>query len=118
LHFLCHTQQQQTFQEAFESFYYHPPERMDLRDDLEFLINYYLTHGIDVIVVDQTAPEHLPCGLRCVKVLMPGMLPMTFGQHNRRIVGFERLHQLPFTLEYQNHPLTETEINPHPHPFF
>ena len=118
LHFLCHTQQQQTFQEAFESFYDHPLERMDLRDDLEFLINYYLKHGIDVIVVDQTAPEHLPCGLRCVKVLMPGMLPMTFGQHNRRIIGFERLHQLPFTLGYQNHSLTEAEINPHPHPFF
>jgi ribosomal protein S12 methylthiotransferase accessory factor len=117
LHFLYHAQQQ-TFQEAFESFYYHPPERMDLRDDLEFLINYYLKQGIDVIVVDQTAPEHLPCGLRCVKVLMPGMLPMTFGQQNRRIVGFERLHQLPFTLGYQDHPLTEAEVNPHPHPFF
>jgi ribosomal protein S12 methylthiotransferase accessory factor len=117
LHFLYHAQQQ-TFQEAFESFYYHPPERMDLRDDLEFLINYYLKQGIDVIVVDQTAPEHLPCGLRCVKVLMPGMLPMTFGQQNRRVTGFERLHQLPFTLGYQNHPLTEAEVNPHPHPFF
>ena len=118
LHFLCHTQQPQTFQEAFESFYHQPPERMDLRDDLEFFINFYLDRNTDVIVVDQTAPEHLPCGLRCVKVLMPGMLPMTFGQQNRRIVGFERLHQLPFTLGYQDHPLTEAEINPHPHPFF
>ena len=90
---------------------------MDLRDDLECLINFYLKGGREIIVVDQTAPEHLPCGLRCVKVLMPGMLPMTFGQQNRRISGFERLHQLPFTLGYQSHPLTDAEINPHPHPF-
>jgi len=118
LHFLYRTPRQQTFQEAFRDFYQYPPERMDLRDDLEFLVNYYLKRDMDVIVVDQTAPEHHPCGLRCVKVLMPGMLPMTFGQQNRRITGFERLHQLPFTLGYQSHPLTEAEINPHPHPFF
>lgn len=91
---------------------------MDLRDDLEYLISYYLKRGMDIIVVDQTAPEHTYCGLRCVKVLMPGMLPMTFGQLNRRIIGFERLHQLPSTLGYRSQPLTEAEINPHPHPFF
>ena len=118
LSFLYRTQRQQTFQEAFSDCYRHPPECMDLRDDLEHLIGYYLKRGIDVIVVDQTAPEHAPCGLRCVKVIMPGMLPMTFGQHNRRVTGFERLHQLPFTLGYRCHPLTEAEINPHPHPFY
>ncbi|GCF09911.1 TOMM precursor leader peptide-binding protein [Dictyobacter arantiisoli] len=110
-------QPQQTFQEAFSSSYQHPAEHLDLRDDLENLMDYYLKRGTDIIVVDQTAPEHIPCGLRCVKVLMPGMLPMTFGQNNRRI-QFERLHQLPFTLGYRDHPLTQAEINPHPHPFF
>lgn len=118
LHFLYHTVQQQTFQEAFREFYACPPEHMDLRDDLETLVNYYLKRETDVIVVDQTAPEYHSCGLRCVKVLMPGMLPMTFGQNYRRVTGFRRLHQLPFTLGYQNHPLTTAEINPHPHPFF
>lgn len=118
LHFLYRTPRQQTFQEAFRDFYQAPPEGMDLRDDLDALTSYYLKAGMDIVVVDQTAPEHQPCGLRCVKVLMPGMLPMTFGQHNRRITGFERLHRVPMTLGYQNHPLAEAEINPHPHPFF
>lgn len=118
LHFLYHTPRQQTFQEAFSDFYQNPPERLDLREDLEALLDYYLKRGTDVIAVEQTAPEHLPCGLRCVKVLMPGMLPMTFGQNHRRITGFERLHQLPFTLGYQDHPLETAEINPYPHPFF
>ena len=71
----------------------------------------------DVIVIDQTAPEHQRCGLHCVKILMPGLLPMTFGEENRRVTGLERLHQVPFTLGYQDHPLTNAEINPHPHPF-
>lgn len=118
LHFLYHTPQQQGFQEAFSEFYRRPPEEMNLRNDLETLIEAYIARGIDVIVVDQTAPEHRSCGLRCVKVLMPGMLPMTFGQHNRRILDFERLHQLPCALGYREHPLTMEEINPHPHPFF
>lgn len=118
LHFLYLTPSQQTFQEAFHDFYHQPPECMNLREDLECLISSYLKRSTDIIVVDQTAPEHLSCGLHCVKVLMPGMLPMTFGQRNRRVIGFNRLHQLPFTLGYQNHPLTDAEINPHPHPFF
>jgi len=81
------------------------------------LIKSYLTCGTDIVVVDQTAPEHRPCGLHCVKVLMPGILSMTFGQHNRR-VNLERLRQIPASLGYHSQPLTEAEINPHPHPFF
>lgn len=118
LHFLYRAPHRQTFQEAFCDFYQQPSECMDLRDDLEALIATYLARDIDVIVVEQTAPEHHPGGLRCVKVLMPGLLPMTFGQRNRRITGFERLHRLPFDLGYRERPLTAAEINPHPHPFF
>ena len=116
--FLYHTPRQQTFQEAFPDVYQCPPEILDLREDLERLITHSIQQSGDVIVVDQTAPEHRSCDLSCVKVLMPGMLPMTFGQHNRRVINFERLHRLPLTLGYQDHPLTEAEINPHPHPFF
>lgn len=116
LHFFCHGQPPQTFQAAFADC--HPPRTMDVRDDLQQLIDEYLARGGDVLVVDQTAPEYAACGLRCVKVIMPGMLPMTFGQQHRRVSGFERLHRVPLALGYQDHPLTEAEINPHPHPFF
>lgn len=118
LHFFYRTTHQQTFQEAFRDVYHRAPEHMDLRDDLESLVNYYLKRDTDVIVVDQTAPEHHFCGLRCVKVMMPGMLPMTFGQNNRRVTGLKRLYQLPCTLGYQGHSLTLAEVNPYPHPFF
>ncbi|GCE08030.1 TOMM precursor leader peptide-binding protein [Dictyobacter aurantiacus] len=118
LHFLYRTPRRQTFQEAFATFYQQPSDQLDLKEDIEQLIQYYLQRNIDTIVVDQTAPEHLHTGMCCVKVLMPGMLPMTFGQHNRRITGFSRLHQVPYALGYQDHPLTVDEINPYPHPFF
>lgn len=118
LHFLYHTPRSQTFQQVCLEPATITPESLDLRADLEALAGFYLQRGTDIIVVDQTAPEHVYCGLSCVKVLMPGLLPMTFGQRNRRVTGFPRLHQLPWTLGYQDHPLTTEQINPHPHPFF
>jgi ribosomal protein S12 methylthiotransferase accessory factor len=117
LGFFFHTQQR-TFRDAFRTFYAHPPVCGDLRDDLNALINHYLMRGTDVIVVDQTAPEYAPYGFRSVKVLMPGMLPMTFGQSYRRITGLPRLYHLPHSWGYYRHPLTEADLNPHPHPFF
>jgi ribosomal protein S12 methylthiotransferase accessory factor len=118
LRFLFHTQQQHTFQEAFRTFYAEPLAHTDLRDDLNALISHYLTLGIDVIVVDQTVPEYAPHGFRCVKVLMPGMLPMTFSYRYNRTTGLPRLYHLPHSQGYSSHPLTEAELNPHPHPFF
>jgi ribosomal protein S12 methylthiotransferase accessory factor len=117
LSFLSHAHQpQQTFRQAFGDFYSRPPRR-DLRDDLSRLIDHYLERGIDIVVVDQTGPEHAAQDFHCVKVLMPGMLPMTFGYQYRRTKGFRRLSHLPAQLGYRNRPLTEAEINPHPHPF-
>lgn len=116
LEFLYHTPRQQTFAEAF------PPDsqmqpRSDLRADLEDLIARYARTGIDTIVVDQTTPEHRVSNLHCVKVLLPGTLPMTFGYHARRVSGFERLYKLPYQLGYRSHILTDAHINPYPHPF-
>jgi ribosomal protein S12 methylthiotransferase accessory factor len=106
----------QTFEAAFSDFYSRKPH-VDLRDDLTALIDHYLAHGIDIIVVDQTTPEHTAQDFRCVKVIMPGMLPMTFGHQHRRHTGFQRLYRLPAQLGYRDGPLTDADINPHPHPF-
>jgi len=89
----------------------------DLRDDLEEALRRYLDTGLDVIVVDQTTPEHRVGGFACVKVIIPGTIPMTFGHHNRRIDGLPRLYEIPHKLGYRTRPLTPGEINPHPHPF-
>lgn len=116
LRFLTQPRQQYTFQQAFDDFY-RKPANLDLRDDLNELIDYYLKRGIDIITIDQTTTEHALQGLHCVKIIMPGMLPMTFGHQYRRHTGFQRLYQLPYQLGYHSSPLTDAEINPHPHPF-
>jgi ribosomal protein S12 methylthiotransferase accessory factor len=89
----------------------------DLREDVLELIGRYLECGLDVIVVDQTTPEHRVGGFSCVKVIVPGTLPMTFGHHYRRVDGLPRLYEVPRLLGHRDRLLTPEDINPHPHPF-
>ena len=72
----------------------------DLTDDLQDILQVFRGLNLDVIVVDQTTPEIKRNGLYCVKVLIPGMLPMTFGQHLTRITGLERVLRVPMELGY------------------
>ncbi|MEV0148320.1 MULTISPECIES: TOMM precursor leader peptide-binding protein [unclassified Nonomuraea] len=89
----------------------------DLRDDLIELVNRYLVTGADVIVVDQTTPEHEVSDLACVKVVIPGTLPVTFGHDYRRVDGLPRLYEVPYRLGYRDRPLEPQDVNPYPHAF-
>lgn len=89
----------------------------DLTDDLLDVLQEFRRLNLDVIVVDQTTPETKRNGLHCVKVLIPGMLPMTFGHHLTRVTGLERVLRVPWELGYVKQPLTFEELNPYPHPF-
>jgi len=89
----------------------------DLKDDLIELLQTFRGLDMDVVVVDATAPEIARNGLHCVKVLIPGMLPMTFGHHFTRLAGLERVLRVPVELGYVKQPLTPDQLNPYPHPF-
>ncbi|WP_163857549.1 TOMM precursor leader peptide-binding protein [Paenibacillus elgii] len=102
-----------TFREAFQPQVLHA----DLTDDLKLILEKFRSLNLDVIVVDQTSPELKRNGLTCVKVLIPGMLPMTFGHHLTRVTGLERVLKVPAQLGYMKKPLTVDQLNPHPHPF-
>ncbi|QDM47486.1 TOMM precursor leader peptide-binding protein [Paenibacillus thiaminolyticus] len=102
-----------TFAEEFPSV----PMHTDLTDDLQQVLQVFHSLELDVIVVDQSSSETLRNGLRCVKVLIPGMLPMTFGHHLRRLEGLDRILEVPMRLGYANRRLTPQELNPYPHPF-
>jgi ribosomal protein S12 methylthiotransferase accessory factor len=79
-----------------------PPAAVtDLRPVLDDLVDRYARTGMDVMVVDQTTPEHRAHDLHCVKVLIPGTVPMTFGHDQRRDML----------------PRIGPDPNPHPHPF-
>ncbi|MCX2951565.1 TOMM precursor leader peptide-binding protein [Lentzea sp. NEAU-D7] len=89
----------------------------DLSDDLRFLIGRLAQTGLDVIAVDLTTPEHRAGGLRCVKVLVPGTVSMTFGEQNRRTWGLPRLLD-PAVTHGRGAPVrTHADLNPDPHPF-
>lgn len=89
----------------------------DLTKDLQDIIQVFRRLNLDVIVVDQTTAETIRNGLHCVKVLIPGMLPMTFGHHLTRLTGLERVLRVPMELGYVDQPLTLEQLNPYPHPF-
>lgn len=103
----------QTFEQAFQW----DAKHMDLTDDLKDLLNIFNRLQLDVIVVNQTSPELDRNGLHCVKVIIPGMLPMTFGYHLTRLENLDRVLSVPMKLGYTKKSLTRGELNPHPHPF-
>jgi ribosomal protein S12 methylthiotransferase accessory factor len=71
------------------------PRFSDLREDIEWLTLQLCAAGLTrVIVVDQTSPEGLRAGLRTVKVLIPGALPMYFGHDQCRAHGLKRLTEI------------------------
>jgi ribosomal protein S12 methylthiotransferase accessory factor len=102
-------------EEAFPHFFQRPPE-VDLTRELRGLIANYLEQGLDVLVVDQTSSEHRRVGMHCVKVLIPGTLPMTFGHRNRRL-GLDRLRTVPVRLGRRSRALTDEDVSHDPHPF-
>ncbi|WP_409340376.1 TOMM precursor leader peptide-binding protein [Paenibacillus sp. MBLB4367] len=114
LHFLLERNRPiRTFHEEFNRIPNHP----DLTDDLKDVLYAFRQLNLDVIVVDQTTPELKRNDLFCVKVLIPGMLPMTFGHHLTRVMGLERVLKVPALLGYAKQPLLPEQLNPHPHPF-
>jgi ribosomal protein S12 methylthiotransferase accessory factor len=93
------------------------PRTTDLRDDLLEMIRRFREENLEVIVVDQTGPEHRALGLHCVRVLIPGTLPLTYGHSRRRLRNLPRLLTLPHRLGYAEAPLTMADVNQLPHPF-
>ncbi|MGF7029945.1 ribosomal protein S12 methylthiotransferase accessory factor [Paenibacillus mucilaginosus] len=93
------------------------PKSRDLTEDLKAMIGTFHRLQLDVIVVDQTTPELQRNSLHCVKVLIPGMLPMTFGYHFTRVAGLDRVLRVPAELGYTERPLRPEELNAYPHPF-
>jgi ribosomal protein S12 methylthiotransferase accessory factor len=81
-------------------------ERRDLRAILVELVERFARCGLDVLVADTTTLEQERLGLTCVKVLIPGLLPMTFGHRRRRLEGAWRLAGA-----------LRGSVNPLPHPF-
>jgi ribosomal protein S12 methylthiotransferase accessory factor len=88
----------------------------DLRADLDVAVDGMLGAGFDVLVVDQTMPESGRNGLRCVRVIVPGLVPMTFGHVNRRTRDLPRLTE-GVGVPYRGQLADDEEVGCVPHPF-
>jgi ribosomal protein S12 methylthiotransferase accessory factor len=104
-------------QSCAEAFTWKKSPHLDLTEDLKDVLRVFHRLHLDVVVVDQTTQEMKRNGLHCVKVLIPGMLPMTFGHRFIRLDGLERVSRVPAELGYVAAPLTREQLNLHPHPF-
>lgn len=102
---------------SFAEDFKQPPANTDLKDDLQDILQRFRQLDLEVIVVDQTTPITKRNGLFCFKVLIPGMLPMTFGHHLTRVKGLERVLKVPMKLGFIKQPLSFKQLNPYPHPF-
>jgi len=72
--------------------------------------------GLDLIAIDLTRDVAADVGLKVVKVLIPQLIPISFG-HQRRCLGGSRLYDVPVKLGFRKTPCAMYELNPDPHPF-
>jgi ribosomal protein S12 methylthiotransferase accessory factor len=72
--------------------------------------------GLEVTVVDLTAPAMGALGLRTVKVLVPGTYPMSFDGRFPHFGG-RRMLEAPVTAGLRKTPLTVEQLCRIPHPF-
>lgn len=85
-------------------------------DELATVVGALQRHALDPIVVDLTVPAIAAAGLRVVRTIVPGLVPLTFGQRCAA-TGGTRLYRVPVDLGYRTLPLREDQLNPAPHPF-
>ncbi len=91
-----------------------PATTPDLNDELARRVRQTLTVASDVIVVNQTWGPMEALNLHCVKVLAPGLTPVTFGHQHRRC-ALPRLNAARRARGLA--PLAASDINPDPHNF-
>lgn len=70
--------------------------------------------GLEAVAIDLTTDEARRAGIRAVKVIIPGLMPLSF-VHRARYLGHPRLFHGPARMGYPT--ATEDGLNPWPQPF-
>ncbi|WBB77315.1 TOMM precursor leader peptide-binding protein [Micromonospora sp. WMMD882] len=91
--------------------------RGDVAADLAAMLDVARADGQEVFVVDHTTSELHRLGLRCVKAVVPGTTPMTFGHSHRRMPTSAAIAR--FRLRNGVGPTVTAgeEVRHEPHPF-
>lgn len=94
----------------------HSPIRAadDPATSLRAVLTLLRKKGLNVYAADLTTDEALRCGMRAVRVIIPGLQPLPY-RYRARYLGHPRLYSAPKAL---GHPVnSEEHINPWPNPF-
>jgi ribosomal protein S12 methylthiotransferase accessory factor len=86
----------------------------DEKGRLNFLIKRLRQMGMDIIAVDLTTDELRELGVWVVRVVIPGLMPMS-ADYRARFLGTPRLYDYPKNAGFGS--ITEDDINRAPQPF-
>lgn len=89
-----------------------------VKGDIEHCVEALRRCGKEVIVTEITTQDIGDVGLRVVRVMIPGLVPL-HGNHNFPYLGVTRLYELPRLLDWESSGWKPPEggLNPNPHPF-
>ena len=94
-----------------------PAERYDLGDVLRRIAIHLESLGCALLLKDVTHPAIAERGLRCVRAVTPGLLPMWFGHGRFRVRVTDRLRRLARDLAGQTiDGVDDLNLDPHPFP--
>ena len=86
----------------------------DDRDSLRIVLEILRRRQLNAYAVDLSTDEALRCGFRVVRVVIPGLQPLSF-HYRARYLGHPRLYEAPEQMGYP--VLREEEVNPWPQAF-
>jgi ribosomal protein S12 methylthiotransferase accessory factor len=115
--FLLRPQRMFPIAETYRDWCRDRPPAADLLDDVRFCVEQVTHAGFDVIVVDQTSPEQHRVGLRTVRVLAPGLLPIDFGWAKQRALHMPRMYNAFRRAGWRTTDLGVSDLHFVPHPF-
>jgi ribosomal protein S12 methylthiotransferase accessory factor len=91
--------------------------RGDVTGGLEHLAALYDAAGLDeIILVEQSTSDYHDMGLAAVKAVVPGIVPMCFGQAHQRLAGLPRLERALHDARGVAVSPDEIPFDPHPFP--
>jgi ribosomal protein S12 methylthiotransferase accessory factor len=106
-----------TVEETYRGWREEYPGKQDLLEDLQYCMDMLLERGMDIVVVDQTCPEQARLGLKTVCVIVPGLLPLSFGWDRHRVLSLPRLASVPHMQGFYDRAFSPEQANLVPHPF-
>jgi ribosomal protein S12 methylthiotransferase accessory factor len=116
--FLLSNPTERSIDEAYRDWNSGIPRTCDVLAEITYCLQLLKQAGLEqVVVVDQSSPEEMRLGLRTVRVIVPGLMPLDFGFGRCRAATLPRMYSVPVNLGFRAMPFTQSDLYYVPHPF-